>query len=324
MKRQFDDLQLGSLELFCAAAELGSFTAAATAASVTPAAVSRTISRMEARLGVRLFVRTTRQIRLTEAGRGYLEQCRQALLLLAEAEREISGQQTAPAGTLRISVPTTYGHHRLLPLLPAFRARHPQVQVDVHISNRSIDFVAEGYDLAIRMRPPADSNLIARTLEEMPIVVVASPEYLRRAGTPNSIEALQQHECLQFLRPSTGRKAPWVLSRNGKPEEIQTPGGYTCSEDILGCVTLARAGAGLYQIMRFVVEEDLRRGTLVEVLQPHAGPARPVTLIYPHRRPVPLRVRAFVDYLMAAVGPDAAPQAEAAAYNSVPRPIGPV
>ncbi len=301
MKRHFDDLQLGSLELFCAAAELGSFTAAATAAGVTPAAVSRAISRMEARLGARLFVRTTRQIRLTESGRGYLEQCKQALLLLTEAEREISGQQTAPAGTLRISVPTTYGHYRLLPLLPGFRARHPQVQVDVHISNRNIDFAAEGYDLAIRMRPPTDSSLIARTLEETPIVVVASPDYLRRAGTPDSIESLQHHECIQFLRPNNGRKAPWVFARNGKAEEVQTPGGYTCSEDILGCATLARAGAGLLQIMRFVVEEDLRRGTLVEVLQSHASSARPITLIYPHRRAVPLRVRAFVDYLMESV-----------------------
>lgn len=296
--RQFDDLQLGSLELFCAAAESGSFTAAATHAGVTPAAVSRTVARLEARLGARLFVRTTRQIRLTDTGRAYFERCKLALAQLADAEREISGQQSAPTGVLRISVPTTYGHFRVLPLLPAFRARYPQLKVDVHISNRTIDFAADGYDLAIRMRPPADSGLVARTLEVTPVVVVAAPAYLRRAGTPRDVDALQAHECIQFLQPKNGRRVPWVFRRGGNEEDILTPGNYTCSEDILGCVTLARAGAGLFQTMRFVVEDDLRAGRLVEVLQPHAGAARPITLIYPSRRSVPLRVRAFVDFLV--------------------------
>jgi len=298
MKRQFDDIQLGSIELFCSAVQLGSFTAAAIAAGITPAAVSRTIARMEKRLGARLFVRTTRQIRLTDAGRNYFEHCKLALMQLMEAERQVGRQQLAPAGALRISVPTTYGHYRVLPLLPAFRARYPQILVDVHISNRNIDFTAEGYDLAIRMRAPAaDSSLIARRLEDSPLIVVAAPEYLRRAGTPDRVEALQQHECIQFLRPSSGRKAAWALLSDGKEKKIQTPGGYTCAEDVLGCVTLARAGAGLFQIMRFVVEEDLRRGTLIEVLQPFASSVRQVTLVYPHARSVPLRVRAFVDFM---------------------------
>ncbi len=301
MQRQFDDFQLGSIELFCSAAEFGSFTAAATHAGVTPAAVSRSVSRLEARLGTRLFVRTTRQVRLTETGRGYFEHCKAALAQLVEAEREISGQQSAPTGTLRISVPTTYGHFRVLPLLPAFRARYPQLKVEVHISNRTIDFAADGYDLAIRMRPPADSGLVARTLEITPVVVVGAPEYLQRAGTPLAIEALQSHECIQFLQPKNGRRTPWVFRRDGSEIEILGAGGYTCSEDILGCVTLARAGAGLFQTMRFVVEDDLRTGRLVEVLHPHAGDARPITLIYPSRRSVPQRVRVFVDFLVESI-----------------------
>lgn len=302
MKRQFDDIQLGSIELFCSAVQLGSFTAAATAAGVTPAAVSRTIARMEKRLGARLFVRTTRQIRLTDAGRNYFELCKQALAQLMEAERQVTRQQVAPSGTLSISVPTTYGHCRVLPLLPAFRARYPQIRVDVHISNRNIDFAAEGHDLAIRMRKPSkDSSLVARKLEDSPMVIVAAPEYLRRAGTPDRVEALQQHECIQFLRPNHGRKATWVLNVDGKERKIPTPGSYTCSEDVLGCVTLARAGAGLFQIMRFVVEEDLRRGSLVEVLQPFAGGVRQITLVYPHARSLPLRVRAFVDFMVESV-----------------------
>jgi molybdenum-dependent DNA-binding transcriptional regulator ModE len=119
MHRHFDDVLLGSIELFCLAAEAGSFTAAANTAGVTPAAVSRSISRLEKRLGVRLFVRSTRSIRLTEGGRSYFEQCRGALNQLIEAERKVTGEQVQPSGTLRISAPTTYGHYRLLPLLPA-------------------------------------------------------------------------------------------------------------------------------------------------------------------------------------------------------------
>ena len=190
MTRHFDDVQLGSIELFCLAAETGSFTAAANLAGVTPAAVSRSVARLEERLGVRLFVRTTRQMRLTDSGRLYYQQCRQALTQLVDAEREVTGQQSQPSGLLRISVPTPYAHYRLLPKLPAFRRQFPDVQVDVHISNRNIDFADDGFDLAIRGKAPTDSGLIARTLEEAELVVVATPEYLREAGTPTSLEEL--------------------------------------------------------------------------------------------------------------------------------------
>jgi DNA-binding transcriptional LysR family regulator len=298
MRRQFDDVQLGSIELFCLAAEAGSFTAAALEAGVTPAAVSRSISRLEARLGVRLFARTTRSIRLTEGGRSYYEHCRQALTQLIEAEREVMGKQQEPAGTLRISLPTTYGHHRVLPLLPEFRARYPQVKVDIHLGNRNIDFVSEGYDMAIRVRAQPDSTLIARHLEDAPLVLVASPDYLARTGEPLSLEALAQHDCIQFELPSSGRRISWLFMEQGREREIISDGGYCCSEDVLGGVTLAKHGAGLFQTYRFIVERELADGSLVEVLQDFRGRSRPFTLLYPQNRYVPLRVRAFIDYLM--------------------------
>lgn len=298
MKRHFDDVLLGSIELFCLAAELGSFTAAATAAGVTPAAVSRSISRLEERLGVRLFVRTTRHIRLTEGGQAYFEQCRSALTQLIEAERTVAGQQSAPSGLLRISMPTTYGHYRVLPKLADFRARYPEVQVDIHLSNRNIDFAEEGYDLAIRVRAPADSSLIARKLEDAALVVVATPAYLARAGVPGCLADLDHHDCIQFELPSNGKKIPWLFRKDGKDIEINSKGGYCCSEDVLGGVTLARGDAGLFQTYRFIVEEDLRKGTLREVLQEFSGCSRPFNLLYPHNRHVPLRVRAFVDFLV--------------------------
>ncbi|POA19675.1 LysR family transcriptional regulator [Pseudomonas sp. FW300-N1A1] len=298
MKRHFDDIQLGSIELFCMAVEEGSFTAAALSAGVTPAAVSRTISRLEERLGTRLFVRTTRSIRLTESGRAYFEQCRQALTQLVEAEREVMGRQLEPAGELRISIPTTYGHYRILPLLSRFRERHPGVKIDIHLSNRNIDFVGEGYDLAIRVRAQPDSTLIARHLEDARLVVIATPEYLARAGTPTALDDLARHDCIQFELPSSGRRISWLFTENGKEQEILAEGNYCCSDDVLGGVTLAKHGAGLFQTYRFIVERELKEGSLVEVLQDFGGRSRPFTLLYPGSRYVPLRLRAFIDFLM--------------------------
>jgi DNA-binding transcriptional LysR family regulator len=298
MKRHFEDLQLGSIELFCLAAEASSFTAAAQVAGVTPAAVSRSISRLEERLGSRLFVRTTRSIRLTDGGRTFFEQCRQALTQLVEAQQEMMGAQSVPSGLLRISIPTTYGHHRILPLLPKFRALYPQVTVDIHISNRNIDFVAEGYDLAIRVRAQPDSTLIARLLEDARLVVVATPAYLQRAGMPQTLEDLPAHECIQYELPSNGRRISWLFQVDGKEREFAGEAGYSCSDDVLGGVTLAKHGAGLFQTYKFIVEEELANGSLVEVLQPYGGRSRPFTLLYPHGRYVPHRVRAFVDFLL--------------------------
>ncbi len=305
MKRNFDDMQLGSIELFCLAAELASFTAAGNTAGVTPAAVSRSVGRLEERLGVRLFVRTTRQIRLTDGGRRYYEQCRQALLQLVEAEREVTGSQAAPTGPLRISVPTPYGHYRLLPLLPQFRQLYPGVTVEVHVSNRNIDFAGESYDMAIRGRDPVDSSLIARKLEDAELVLVAAPSYLKRAGTPKSLDELQAHECIQFDLPSTGRKIPWPFRIDGRQVDVATTGSYTCSEDVLAIVTLARSGAGIVQTYRFIVERDLAEGGLVELLPQHGGTSRPFILLYPHARHLSLRVRTFVDFLTAKLAPRA-------------------
>jgi DNA-binding transcriptional LysR family regulator len=296
MTRHFDDLQLGSIEMFCLAAELSSFTAAANAAGVTPAAVSRSVSRLEARLGIRLFVRSTRHIRLSDEGRAYFDQVRPAIAQLVDAERQVGGQ--GAAGRLRISLTTPYAHYRVLPLLPAFRDKYPNVDVHVHISNRNVDFADDGYDLSVRGRAPDDSALIARKLEDAELVVVGAPEYLRRRGTPQALEDLTAHDCIQFDRPSSGRRIPWTFQVDGEAVDIVTDGAYGTGEDVLGGVTLARAGAGLFQTYRFVVEDDLRKGRLTEVLQQHGGITRPFVLLYPHSRHVSLRVRAFVDFLV--------------------------
>jgi DNA-binding transcriptional LysR family regulator len=237
-------------------------------------------------------------MRLTEPGRVYYEQCRQALDQLVEAERVAAGQQLLPVGTLRISAPTTYAHFRLLPLLPEFRERHPEVRVEIHVGNRNVDFSEEGFDLAIRVRSPGDSGLIMRPLENAELVVVGSPDYLARRGTPMTLNELHEHDCIQFDLPSSGRRIPWLFKDQGRDVELSTEGGYTLSEDVLGGVTLARHGAGLFQTYRFIVKDDLREGRLVEVLQAASGRSRPFNLLYPSSRHMPSRVRSFIDFLI--------------------------
>lgn len=300
MSLQFSDVMLGSIELFCLAAEYESFTEAANRAGVTPAAVSRNILRLEERLGVRLFVRSTRKIRLNEAGRNYFQQCKLALAQIVEAERSVSGQQVLPSGVLRVSMPTPFGHHRVLPIVSKFHEKYPQIKLDLQLSNWNVDFVEDGFDLAIRVRVPPDSGMVARKLMDAELVVVAAPNYLEKHGTPVLLEDLEQHNCIQFVLPNVGQNVIWQFTRDGVDIDLPTKGSYCVSEDILGTITLVKHGAGLMQTYRFVVEQELRSGQLCEVLQRYGGRSRPFSLLYPKHRHMPLRLRVFIDFLMLA------------------------
>ncbi len=298
MSSNFGDLKVRSIELFCLTAEHESFTSAASVAGLTPAAVSRVISRMELRLGVQLFVRTTRKVRLTESGKTYFLQCRQALGQLAEAERELTGTQKQAAGTVRLSLPTSYGHHRILPVLSDFQQLYPNVHLEIELSNRNVDFSAEEFDLAVRGRKSPDSSLVARKLEDANLVVIASPRYLDRAGVPTKISDLARHQCIQFLLPRTGQPVPWVFHQNGEEIEVATRGKVQFSADILGPATLARHGGGLLQTYQFIVEQDLTSGALVRVMTNFEGASRPFSLLYPSNRNVSHRVRVLIDFLL--------------------------
>lgn len=302
MGRNFEPVQLGTIELFCKAAEMGSFTAAAEALGLTQGAVSRSIARLEQRLGVRLFQRTTRSIRLTDDGELYRSQCQQALDQIAEAERAITGHQAEPSGTLRISAPTTYANFRLMPLLPAFCERFPKVTVEVNVSNRNIDFFEEGYDLAIRLGEPKDSRLIAKRLEDASLGIFASPAYLERHGTPRDLDELRQHQLIQFVLPSTGRPMPWILRHEGEEIDFSFNSRRRVHEDVIGAVNWARCGGGLFQIYHFIAADFVRDGQLVEVLKSLAGRTRPFSVLYPQNRHLSARVRAFVDFLLAHTG----------------------
>jgi len=300
MARQFEPVQLGSIELFCKAAELGGFTAAAEVLGVTPASVSRSIARLEARLGVRLFTRTTRSVRLTADGAQYRAQCQQALEQIAEAERALTGRQSEPRGVVRLSVGTVYGHHRVAPALPAFMAAFPGVEVELNVSNRNIDFVEDGYDLAIRLGEPPDSGLVARRLEAATVGIFGAPGYLGAHGVPDTLAALRQHDLIQFVNPGTGRPMPWILrDEAGGDIDFTFKSRRRVHEDVLAGLGWAMAGGGLFQIYHFVAQDAVRSGRLVEVMQAAGGRSRPFHLLYPQNRHLPARVRAFVDHLVA-------------------------
>jgi DNA-binding transcriptional LysR family regulator len=287
---------LPNLESFARTYETGSFTSAARVLSVTPQAVSRSVARLEHTLGVTLFRRTTRTCAPTEAALRYYELCKQALSLLAIGERELASGKKAVQGQVRISVPTTFGHQRLLPWLGRFRERAPEVDVEVNVSNQNIDFVTDGYDMAIRMGVVRDASQMVRKLGDFPLGVFASPSYLGRYGTPKTPADLERHHCLGFVMPRSGRILPWTF-RPG-PRSFRPDARYRCSDDVLGLVTLARAGVGLIQLYDYLVEEDLAGGILVEVLAPFRGESRPFSLLYP-RAVVPSRAaRTLIDFIV--------------------------
>lgn len=301
MERSFAPVQLGSIELFCKAAEVGGFAQAAREFGLTPAAVSRAIARLEQRLSTRLFVRTTRKLALTDDGRAYYEQCREALAKIELAEQAISGRSSTPSGTLRVSLPTTYGHYRVLPKLPEFIRRYPQLTLELNVSNRNVDFVEEGYDLAIRLGEPKDSCLVGRRLENAALGVFASPHYLRAAPPLASIDDLPAHQHLQFVLPSTGRPMSWLFNVNGRELEYHFDSILRCSDDVLACITLAAAGGGIFQTFDFIAAGYIARGELVEVLPSLRGRFRPFYVLYPQNRHLSPKVRAFVDFLVESI-----------------------
>ena len=297
MGRRFD--HLGDVEAFIIVAEKGSMTEAAVALATTASVLSRAITRLETRLGAQLMRRTTRRLSLTDEGRAYLEQARTAFSMIDDAERAIQGPTGASlTGHVRISVPTTYGHYRLPAMLERFMQACPEVQIELSITNRNVDLVAEGYDLAIRLGPLPDSGLVARKLEDAPLRLVAAPHYLERAGMPLHVEDLAKHQCLPFVMPSTGRCAPWLFRVEGRDLDWTPPGRFRVFDDVLGVVSLAESGLGICQTYDFIVRDRVKEGCLVEVLDHAQGRSRPFSLIFaPHRR-LSAATRALIDFLV--------------------------
>ncbi|KJH62388.1 LysR family transcriptional regulator [Acinetobacter calcoaceticus] len=295
MSRQFD--HLADVEVFLIVAEKLSISATAIHLSTTPSVISRTITRLEKKLGIQFFRRTTRHLRLTEAGQLYYEKMQHAFQLIDHAERVVQGEQLQISGKIKLSVPTTYGHYRLPPLLEKFLLQYPDIQIEISISNRNVDLIAEGFDLAIRQGHLPNSSLVARPLELAPLQLVASPNYLKRVGIPQSLEELNHHQCIAFELPSSGKITPWFFK--DVDQEIQwTPTNrILVKEDILGVVSLAESGLGICQSYSFIVNEKIRQGKLLPLLEAYAGHTRPFSLLYAQHKHMSSATRALINFL---------------------------
>ena len=283
---------LGSLETFLEVVKAGSFTRVAGRLGVTPSAVSRRVMQLERELGVRLFHRTTRAMRLTDEGRVFHEGARHALEELQRARDGVQRLREQPMGLLRVEAPSILGRHLLAPALPAFLARFPEVQVELTLTDRPSDLASGGVDVAIRVGPLVDSALVGRRLGWTRMRVCGAPGYLRRRGTPRSIAALARHERIGLAM--NGRPLPWRLEEDGAIREI-APGRRLVTDDAEAVLDLALAGAGLAWVCDFMVSRARRAGELMEVLERSGTERSPVhALSLPSRHVLP-KVRAFVE-----------------------------
>lgn len=281
------------LETFVTVATLGSLSAAARQEGVVPAMIGRRLDALEERLGVKLLVRTTRSITLTQEGEAFFEDCQRILAELAEAEAMVASGSSRARGHLRISAPAGFGRRHVAPHVANFQQQHPDIRVTLDLSDRLTDLAREKVDCAIRISDLADSSLVAIRLAENRRVVVASPAYLSRRGIPKQLEDLAQHDCLSL---GESQSRGWTFKVDGELVNLRVRGNLECND---GAVLhdWALAGLGLAWRSLWEVKDDLSEGRLVMVLERFSSPDYPVYAVVPQRRYMPVRVRLFIDYL---------------------------
>lgn len=283
-----------AIRTFAQVVESLSFVRAAERLGVSTTAVSRLVAELEGELQTRLLQRTTRRISVTDAGRAFYERCVQILADLDEAEREAAREAAEPRGTIRLTTSVNFGTRQVTPAIALFLARHAQVKFDVSLSDRIVDIVEEGFDLAIRIGATGPENLVARKLGETQLVPCASPAYIARHGAPASPEDLTQHNCLTY---EYALRDAWTFRDTaGRERTVKVAGSLNSNNSELN-VAAAVQGVGIALEPDFIVGSELKKGTLVPVLKSFEAPALPVYAVYPSRRHLPAKVRAFVDFL---------------------------
>jgi DNA-binding transcriptional LysR family regulator len=286
------------MQAFVAVVQAGSFVAAAERLGTSKALVSRMVLELEARLGTRLLNRTTRRLSLTDAGSDYVERCRQILEDVADANAAASEGASQISGRLKINAPLTFGNLHLAPLWGEFLKLHPLVELDITLTDRVVDLVEEGFDLAVRISQQSSSSLVTRTLAHDRMVLCASPHYLRHAAAIEVLADLTQHSVMAYAWWSGGDEWRFEDSQ-GKPQSVVTrPRLRANSGDTCRAAALADQGV-IYQPL-FLVGDDIRAGRLVRVLPALRGPNISISTVYPSRKQLPGKVRAMVDFLAAA------------------------
>lgn len=285
--------RLDEINAFAAVADARSFTRGARRLGVSSAQVSKLVARLENRLGARLLNRTTRDVSLTDTGRAYLERARQ---LLEDYERLESSvrDQAGPSGLLRISAPVSFAASQLTPALLDFASAYPQLALEVASTDRMVNLVEEGFDVAVRIGQLEDSSLVARRLAPVRLVTCASPDYLQRAGKPATPEELAAHEAI--IDTNVPEPAVWTFGGNGRAASVRVAGRLRFS-GAEACVSAARRGLGVTRTPAFAAAADLRAGTLVALLCDFEPQRLHVHAVYPHARHLAPKVRAFVDFL---------------------------
>jgi DNA-binding transcriptional LysR family regulator len=290
----------GEMSAFVRAVELGGFSTAARELGLTPSAISKLVTRLEDRLGVRLLNRTTRRLALTPEGEAYFHRVQRILADIRDAEDEVARFRAEPRGLLRINVGTAFGMHQLSPALPEFLARHPEIQVELTVTDRVVDLIEEGADLGIRLGTLPDSSLVARKICDLERVICASPAYLRKHGTPRQPEDLLRHNCLAITYAPALRRWPFDGPEGVRHVEVAGNVSANTAEALL---QLALLGVGIIRLTDAIVGDAIAGGRLVPLLQDvhHAEPL-PLHAVYPQGRHRSPRVAAMIDFLVQRFG----------------------
>ncbi len=287
---------LRSLAVFMSVAESGSFSDAARRLSVSPAAISQSIARLEQDLGIRLFNRTTRNLTLTEDGKNLYEQCKTPIAQLSSAITGTREHNDEPAGTLRVSIPFAFGQNYVLPLIKEFNSLYPKIKLFLGMGDHFSDLIEDGYDIGIRIGMLPDSRMSNQPIAQIPQYIVATPQYWREHGKPETIKELLNHNCINYQFPTSGRIYKWEFDKNGErvPQEVR--GNITVNEQA-SVTKLALSGAGVAQLPGFEVIEYIRSGELEPALVDFVSSHRLVTISFPHPDDLPLRTEIFVRFL---------------------------
>ncbi len=292
--------KLKQLESFVSVATRGSLTAAAKAEGVAPAIMGRRLDALESRLGVKLLVRTTRRISLTHEGSAFLEDCQRLLIDVANAEASVSAGGVKASGHLRITAPAGFGRRHVAPLVTRFREQHADVTISLNLSDRVVDLAGEGFDCAIRVGDMPDSSLVSVRMADNRRLCVATPDYLRRHGTPQQPSELARFDCLT-LSSDASQTRGWAFRINGELQHLKPGGPLDCSDgQVLHDWCLA--GYGIAWRSTWEVEAEIAAGRLVAVLQDYDAPANGIFAVFPQRKHLPLRVRLWIDFLKHSYG----------------------
>jgi len=299
--------RLAGISAYVAAVDAGSFAQAAIRLGLTRSAVSKAVARLEARLGARLFVRSTRSLRLTDEGQMFYERCAGALQALETAQHLVEAGVREPMGRLRISAPVVFGRHYIAPLLIDLAERHPLLQVEGNFTDRTVDFIEDGIDLAIRSGELPDTDtLVARLLGMQAMIVCAAPAYLATHGTPRTVADLSSHRHILYRRGNS--MAAWPLAEEGKISR-ERPKYAVAFDDVDAIAMAARRGAGIAYLPLWCVRNALADGTLVSVLEKAATERTPLHAVWPRTQYMPYSLRVTIDTLLAALPPLLAPHA---------------